>query len=79
LYGEITGRRQLRLAVAVAETVALAVAVAVGVCRLPVDPLAHPVTSTTTREQRIAFLGVGIRELNAGRPLWFRAPSAAIT
>jgi hypothetical protein len=68
VYGEITGRRQLRLAVP-GETVVLAVAVGVGVCRLPVDPLLHPVPSTTTTAQTTALLGVGIRWVNAVRRL----------
>jgi hypothetical protein len=51
------------------ETVVLALAVGLGVCRLPLDPLVQPVTSMTARQQRTAFLGVGIREVNAERAL----------
>jgi hypothetical protein len=63
LYGEITGRRQLRLAVAVG----------FGVCKLAVDPLVHPVTSRIATELSTAFFGMGIAGKTTGRDFGFGA------
>ena len=75
VVGEITGRRQLSPEMALGEEVGLRVDVAVevgfGVCRLPPDPLVHPVTSTAASEQITAVFGIGIPGDNAGRALWF--------